>query len=95
MFDSRLTYREIKDRFRWQACKKVEESASDDDSLVIKDCLKRYNAFFGKIVRINGMRSSGVSMGWKQSEPLSSPALLRQRKQKRTDRFEERSGIDS
>ncbi|PKY50064.1 hypothetical protein RhiirA4_529321 [Rhizophagus irregularis] len=56
MFDSRLTYREVKDKFRWQAIKRLETDIQSDDVQVIKEFVKGYNAFFGKIIRVKGMR---------------------------------------
>jgi hypothetical protein len=49
MFDSRLSYNQVRAKFRWQASKRLEDNAPDDDNLVIKDLVNRYNAFFGKI----------------------------------------------
>ncbi|PKY56689.1 hypothetical protein RhiirA4_477158 [Rhizophagus irregularis] len=42
-------FTKVKAKFRWQASKRLEDNAPDDDNLVIKDLVNRYNAFFGKI----------------------------------------------
>ncbi|PKY28709.1 hypothetical protein RhiirB3_481815 [Rhizophagus irregularis] len=56
MFDSHLSYGQIKDKFRWQATKRLESDAQQDDILVIKDFVKTYYGFFGKIIRVKGIR---------------------------------------
>ncbi|PKY53550.1 hypothetical protein RhiirA4_499236 [Rhizophagus irregularis] len=56
MFDSRLSYGQIKDKFRWQATKRLESDVQQDDILVIKDFVKTYHGFFGKIIRVKGIR---------------------------------------
>ncbi|PKY58995.1 hypothetical protein RhiirA4_481387 [Rhizophagus irregularis] len=56
MFDSRLSYDEIKRKFRWQACKQIEQDSDRDDITLIKDFVKTYRAFYGKIVRVKGKR---------------------------------------
>lgn len=55
MFDSHLSYNQVRAKFRWQASKRLEDNAPDDDNLVIKDLVNRYNAFFWKN-RVNGTR---------------------------------------
>ncbi|EXX72227.1 uncharacterized protein OCT59_012401 [Rhizophagus irregularis] len=37
MFDSHLLYRKFKEKFRWQAIKRLEDDVQNDDILVIKD----------------------------------------------------------
>ncbi|PKY57024.1 hypothetical protein RhiirA4_477781 [Rhizophagus irregularis] len=56
MFDSRLSYGQLKDKFRWQACKRLENDIQHNDALVIKDFVNTYRAFFGKIIRVKGIR---------------------------------------
>ena len=56
MFDSRLSYRQIKDKYRWQAIKRLETDVQQDDILVIKELVEKYQGFFGKIIRVKGMR---------------------------------------
>ncbi|PKY50492.1 hypothetical protein RhiirA4_530505 [Rhizophagus irregularis] len=56
MFDSRWSYAEIKNRFRWQACKRLEDDNQQDDSMIIRYFSKTYQAVFGKIIRVNGIR---------------------------------------
>ncbi|PKK72196.1 hypothetical protein RhiirC2_777483 [Rhizophagus irregularis] len=56
MFDSHLSYGKIKDKFRWQAIKRLKSDVQKDDILVIKDMVKTFHAFFGKIIRVKGMR---------------------------------------
>ncbi|PKY56190.1 hypothetical protein RhiirA4_476286 [Rhizophagus irregularis] len=56
MFDSKLAYAEVKEKFRWQASKELGEDVCKDDVKVIKEYVKTYHAFFGKIIRVNGMR---------------------------------------
>ncbi|EXX76799.1 uncharacterized protein OCT59_015515 [Rhizophagus irregularis] len=56
MFDSRLSYSKVKDKFRWQAIKRLENGVQNDDILVIKDMVKTFHVFFGKIIRVKGMR---------------------------------------
>ncbi|CAB4414703.1 unnamed protein product [Rhizophagus irregularis] len=56
MFDSRLTYKEVKDKFCWQAIKRLDVDIQNDDIKVIKDFVKDYHAFFGKIIRVKGMK---------------------------------------
>ncbi|GBC38205.1 uncharacterized protein OCT59_005954 [Rhizophagus irregularis] len=48
MFDSRLTYNQVKEKYFWQASKKLEDSALVSDYTVIKEYVKEYKAFFGK-----------------------------------------------
>ncbi|PKY51127.1 hypothetical protein RhiirA4_467977 [Rhizophagus irregularis] len=43
----------IKDKFHWQASKRLENDVQHDDILVIKDFVKTYHAFFGKIIRLH------------------------------------------
>uniref|UniRef100_U9SFC7 Uncharacterized protein n=1 Tax=Rhizophagus irregularis (strain DAOM 181602 / DAOM 197198 / MUCL 43194) TaxID=747089 RepID=U9SFC7_RHIID len=56
MFSSRLSYSDIKDKFHWQAVKRLELDVQHDDTTVIKDMVKTFHAFFGKIIRVKGMR---------------------------------------
>ncbi|GBC20766.2 kinase-like domain-containing protein [Rhizophagus irregularis DAOM 181602=DAOM 197198] len=56
MFDSRLSYRNVKEKFRWQAVKRLDSDVQKDDVLVIKEYIKTYKAFFGKIIRVKGTR---------------------------------------
>ncbi|PKK57303.1 hypothetical protein RhiirC2_826223 [Rhizophagus irregularis] len=56
MFDSRLSYRVIKEKFRWQAVQRLDVDAQNDDVQVIKDFIRKYDAFFGKIIRVNRTR---------------------------------------
>ncbi|PKY54372.1 hypothetical protein RhiirA4_473160 [Rhizophagus irregularis] len=54
--ESSSCYREVKDKFCWQAIKRLETDVQSSDVQVLKDFVKDYNAFFGKIVRVKGMR---------------------------------------
>ncbi|PKY27406.1 hypothetical protein RhiirB3_443110 [Rhizophagus irregularis] len=56
MFDSRWSYAEIKNTFRWQVCKRLEEDNQQDDCVVIRYFAKTYGATFGKIIRVSGTR---------------------------------------
>uniref|UniRef100_U9TT54 Uncharacterized protein n=1 Tax=Rhizophagus irregularis (strain DAOM 181602 / DAOM 197198 / MUCL 43194) TaxID=747089 RepID=U9TT54_RHIID len=57
MFDSCLQYAEIKHKFRWQAVKRITDSETQyDDVNIIKDFVKTYRGFFGKIIRVKGIR---------------------------------------
>lgn len=53
MFDSRLTPREIKEKFSWQACKKLANDVEGNGGTIIKDNIEKYGDCFGKIIRIN------------------------------------------
>ncbi|PKY49307.1 hypothetical protein RhiirA4_465238 [Rhizophagus irregularis] len=48
MFDSRLSYKEVKAKFRWQAIKRLENNMQEDDSEIIKNFVKEYRAFLEK-----------------------------------------------
>ncbi|PKY18361.1 hypothetical protein RhiirB3_522708 [Rhizophagus irregularis] len=52
MFDSRLTYHQMRNKFCWQASKRIADDNSKVDSLIIKEYVNKYTAFFGKIVRV-------------------------------------------
>ncbi|EXX62234.1 hypothetical protein RirG_163650 [Rhizophagus irregularis DAOM 197198w] len=56
MFDSRWSYAEIKNTFRWQVCKRLEDDNQQDDCSIIRYFAKTYRATFGKIIRVNGIR---------------------------------------
>ncbi|PKK63451.1 hypothetical protein RhiirC2_869753 [Rhizophagus irregularis] len=56
MFDSHLPYGKVKEKFRWQTIKSLETDMQNDDILVIKDMVKTFHAFFGKIIRVKGKR---------------------------------------
>ncbi|CAB5312801.1 unnamed protein product [Rhizophagus irregularis] len=56
MFDSHLPYSKVKEKFRWQAIKSLETDVQNDDILVIKNTVKNFHAFFGKIIRVKGKR---------------------------------------
>ncbi|PKK67742.1 hypothetical protein RhiirC2_713891 [Rhizophagus irregularis] len=56
MFDSHLPYNKFKAKFCWQAIKRLEDDVKGDDILVIKDMVKAFHAFFGKIIRVKGKR---------------------------------------
>ncbi|CAB4382185.1 unnamed protein product [Rhizophagus irregularis] len=46
----------IKDIFRWQVCKRLEDDNQQDDCSIIRYFAKTYSATFGKIIRVNGTR---------------------------------------
>jgi hypothetical protein len=52
MFDSRLTYHQVRNKFCWQASKRIADDNSKVDSLIIKEYVNKYTAFFGKIIRV-------------------------------------------
>ncbi|PKC53490.1 hypothetical protein RhiirA1_171065 [Rhizophagus irregularis] len=56
MFDSKMSYAQIKDKFRWQACKELGGDIQQDDVSVIKEYVKIYRGFFGKVIRVSGLR---------------------------------------
>ena len=56
MFDSSLSYAQVKAKFRWQVCRRLEDFAPDSNSIVIIGFTRKYKAFFGKIIRVNGIR---------------------------------------
>ncbi|EXX54587.1 uncharacterized protein OCT59_020922 [Rhizophagus irregularis] len=56
MADSHLPYSKFKEKFHWQALKRLEVDIQDDDILVIKEMVKAFHAFFGKIIRVKGKR---------------------------------------
>ncbi|PKB93988.1 hypothetical protein RhiirA5_386938 [Rhizophagus irregularis] len=60
MFDSHLPYGKFKEKFRWQAIKRLETEVQNDDILVIKDMVKTFHAFFGKIIRESDIGSGLV-----------------------------------
>ncbi|CAB4390560.1 unnamed protein product [Rhizophagus irregularis] len=47
---------EIKDIFRWQVCKRLEDDNQQEDCSIIRYFAKTYSATFGKIIRVNGIR---------------------------------------
>jgi hypothetical protein len=55
IFYSRLTYHQVRNKFCWQAKKRLEDDNMDKDSLAIKEYVNKYR-FFGKIVRVNKVR---------------------------------------
>ncbi|PKY30523.1 hypothetical protein RhiirB3_447646 [Rhizophagus irregularis] len=56
MFDSNLTYMQIKEKFRWQAFKRIEDRDKRADVDIIKSLVKGYKAFFGKMIRVKKRR---------------------------------------
>ncbi|UZO03369.1 uncharacterized protein OCT59_023776 [Rhizophagus irregularis] len=56
MFDSRLTYHQVKDKFRWQTSMKLEVESLVKDSIVIKEHISKYGAFFWKVIKGSKMR---------------------------------------
>ncbi|RGB31984.1 hypothetical protein C1646_763460 [Rhizophagus diaphanus] len=56
MFDSKLTYRKVRNKFCWQASKRLGDDNAAKDRLIIKDYMNKYGVFFGKIVRDNKNR---------------------------------------
>ncbi|PKY30011.1 hypothetical protein RhiirB3_446895 [Rhizophagus irregularis] len=56
MFDSHLPYSKFKEKFRWQALKRLDDDVQDDDISVIKGMVKAFHAFFRKIIRVKGKR---------------------------------------
>jgi hypothetical protein len=48
MFDSNLTYMQIKEKFRWQAFKRIDDSDKRLDGNIIKDLVKIHSGFFWK-----------------------------------------------
>ncbi|CAB4397367.1 unnamed protein product [Rhizophagus irregularis] len=56
MFNSSWSYAKIKDIFRWQVYKRLENDNQQDDCSIIRYFAKTYSATFGKIIRVNGIR---------------------------------------
>lgn len=60
MVDSNLTPNQVKEKFSWQAFKKLDKETGTmetmKDSEVIKHYNKKYGGFFGKIVRIDKIK---------------------------------------
>ncbi|PKK69310.1 hypothetical protein RhiirC2_781175 [Rhizophagus irregularis] len=53
MFDSKLSPRDIKDMYSWQAVKKVKIDNEKSDDIIIKEHVRTYEGHFSKIIRIN------------------------------------------
>ncbi|GET66537.1 hypothetical protein GLOIN_2v1771116 [Rhizophagus irregularis DAOM 181602=DAOM 197198] len=62
MFDSRLTPREIKEKFSWQACKKLANDVEGNGGTIIKDNIEKYGDCFGKIIRINKVETHKTTL---------------------------------
>ncbi|CAB4436583.1 unnamed protein product [Rhizophagus irregularis] len=60
MFDSDLSPRELNEKFDWQAVKKIVAGSDKTDGEIIKENIKKYGGFFGKVIKeINGNEPTG------------------------------------
>ncbi|PKY52611.1 hypothetical protein RhiirA4_470354 [Rhizophagus irregularis] len=51
MFDSDLSPRELNEKFDWQAVKKIVAGSDKTDGEIIKENIKKYGGFFGKVIK--------------------------------------------
>ncbi|PKK59603.1 hypothetical protein RhiirC2_794608 [Rhizophagus irregularis] len=70
MFDSRLSYREIKDKFHWKAVKRLTVDVQDDDTIT-EICKKKLE---GPNDWNQNSRPSGSWMEWNQQSGTSAQA---------------------
>ncbi|PKC05099.1 hypothetical protein RhiirA5_421354 [Rhizophagus irregularis] len=57
MFDSKLSPRDIKDMYSWQAVKKVKIDNEKSDDIIIKEHVRTYGGHYSKIIRINKIKT--------------------------------------
>ncbi|PKB93411.1 hypothetical protein RhiirA5_441356 [Rhizophagus irregularis] len=57
MFDAKLDTKKIKERYNWQAYKKLDDKEKDIlDFTLIKDYIGKYGGNFAKVIKINKIK---------------------------------------
>ncbi|CAB4430987.1 unnamed protein product [Rhizophagus irregularis] len=60
MLDSKLSPRDIKDMYSWQAVKRAKIDNEKSDDIIIKEHVRTYGGHFSKIIRINKVIYSNI-----------------------------------